>query len=212
MTEPELQDWIRHHGACYPGMLKFLEKLPMKASSTTTESDLVLLRPAVLKQWYCTLRDVDLDKAKAASDAMHKGDIEEPRGWDRHPTAIRKHAIQNQDAKSYQPFRVDGERTYRCAACQDEGWIFCWHPATVAKVRKSAEFKQPLYDCVAPCTCERGEFRKRCFADAMVYHPDRLCELKSGTSDEADRENLLEWITAHPPGVPQYDEFTAYAE
>jgi hypothetical protein len=115
MTNEEFNEWLRHHTAAFPGMAAWLNKLPQKRDT--------------LAAWEYALRAVDLDAAKRATDLMLSGEEAQPAGWGSYPAAIRAIAMRlcGERRQYSQPRTIDGQPTYECAHCQDEGWVMVYH-------------------------------------------------------------------------------------
>jgi hypothetical protein len=200
MTWDEFRkDWYTEHCACFTGIPAWMAKLE-KTSEGPAARD-------VVKRWYGVLRDIDLSAAKKASHMMHAGEIEEPRGYDRHPAAIRNAAKSiSPNGSSYRPrSTADGQPTFSCLRCEDIGLVFCWHPAFVAKIAKKGFEPNAHYDdCAMPCTCAAGDVAAKNFPTATRYDPKRAMLLGiGGTKSETEREKLLEWLANREPLVPE---------
>lgn len=212
MTDPEFKDWLKKHRSCFTGLNTWFGKLPKPGREHEGEPNY----QDVFKRWYGALRDVDYADAVAATEAMFAGKFDEPKGFDRHPAAIRTYALQlrdgrNEDAAGVPRRYVDGRMAFRCAACEDEGFVPVWHPETVRKVADANEFTHPLYNAVAPCYCEMGKRRQRCFPHEGPYSERVYCKLGiGGVNDQQERELLLAWIEANMRIQP-HSEFAAFS-
>jgi len=198
MTHDEFFQWLKTHRSGFTGLNIWLNRLPDPGEENDGEPN----RRDVLQQWYRALRDVELTHANSASEAMFAGTLPEPKGYDRHPAAIRAYALGLHDQAcrsrgSYAaPRRVEGHDAYRCLHCEDDGWRRCWHPATVRKIIETGEFTPPLYACVAACGCEAGAAVLH--AGNATFDGNKFCELPRGGMIDPDAQAaLLEWIDAH---------------
>ena len=113
----------------------------------------------VLKRWRSILGDVSLADAKSATDAMARGDLEEPRSFDSHAKAIRRQAIGSVSERTMaeQPQYVNGERVCRCGLCMDGGLRIVFHPKTMKAAREGLLEESQKYTCGVACACERGD-------------------------------------------------------
>lgn len=208
MTKEQFAQWFAYHSAAFTGIAAWLEKVTKGPESPP--------RIQVLRAWLRTLEDCDLAEAKAATDAMARGEIEEPKGFDRHPAAIRAACgkSRRQRAKSYEIERYEngdpdrGARLYCCPLCQDTGAVLCWHQQNIrdvldgtfaAKRERGKAFR--LYEQAVPCDCEAGRDR---FPKAPArFDPDRALPLHrlidgrlvlGRIHETEEQERFLAWV------------------
>lgn len=208
MTRTEFSEWLKHHRARFTGLSQWLGKLPTKAMAAEGEPS----RADVLDAWYATLRYCDLDDCREASSRMAAGDIEEPRGYDRHPAAIRRaasgHAAERSRKAVIRRVIVDGEEAMKCLACRDTGIRDCWAPQSVqaaADNRLGESFT--LYRAVAYCPCDAG---KRYSQVIPAFDEGMHCELTGVIGNAEQQDNLLQWVEDHsgPQAYSEFEDFT----
>lgn len=184
MTEPEFRDWLDYHASGFTGLGKFLAGLPAVGTEGTPG------RSDVLRRWRWCLRDTDLTDAKAASDLLFSGDEPEPKGFDRHPAAVREIArrLTKRKAAPVPTTRIiDGVETFACRDCYDAGLRIVWHPATMQAVKEGRECVP--YTCAVRCQCGAGSRYRwmREFNSAVDCEPD-----VTRLSDQL--EDLRNWL------------------
>jgi hypothetical protein len=136
MRTEEFQGWLKYHFAAFPEFKKWWMK---------GDEDEQQVR---LEQWMKALSGCSPDGCRSATDAMLAGDIEQPRAYSAHPSAIRLHAKGTEYEDRSPKFTVEGERVYRCSVCRDTGIV------NVIDPRYS---KRGIYrDCGAACSCSSG--------------------------------------------------------
>ncbi len=186
MTRDEFDNWLDGvHAGCFPGVAGWLRK--MDASE----------RAAVLAEWFNVLRFHPLPECEQASRELWNQESE-PKGFGKHPIIIsrmlrkKKHEREHAAAKKerWQP-PVDGEPTYKCLECRDEGIVQCFHPKTVDELKRALDG-----DHIMPCTVGRA-----CGCDAGNDY--RRC----GTADRddlrttyRDADGMLCWRDVNDPG------------
>lgn len=210
MTWDEFRkQWYPEHVACFTGIPAWMSKLEQSNDGPASRD--------VMKGWYKALRDVDLDAAIAASHKMHAGEIEEPKGFDRHPAAIRKACgLSRSKIEAAKPrYDENGNRLYKCLTCFDDGLVFCWHPASVAQIaKKGFEPHKFYYTCVLPCTCKSGDAKMKGLSDCPRFDPRRAMPIGvGGTTSESEQKKLLNWLSTREPIKPEnhegaFDEFS----
>lgn len=132
MTPTEFNTWLDYHKAAFPALGKWLKD-----------------HPETVKFWIKPFGGVSVDAAKAATDAMAAGELDEPRGFGSHPKVIAKHARELQHSEERQQFTADGEPIYNCPRCLDQGFV-----AVVDPVHYRAG---ELRACHVLCTCREGD-------------------------------------------------------
>lgn len=211
MTRDEFQKWFRHHCSRFTGIRAWLDKTT-RGVGAPDEAE-------ILRAWYGTLCKVELTAAKAASDSMHSGEVDEPKGFDRHPAAIRKAAGTLGGASDGPLDRVrydnDGNRTYGCLVCLDDGWVICWHPVSMkaAKAERLGELFT-LYTTAVCCDCSAGQERNR-GGNSVTYNPQTwllLHRTEDGkqviecVSEKAEQDRLVEWMSNYKSPQPENHE------
>lgn len=175
------------HCAAFTGIRAWLAKTT-KGADAPSEAQ-------VLKGWYGVLRDVDLEAALAASHRMHSGEIEEPKGFDRHPAAIRRACgVSRRSSSVGLRFDSDGNQTYACPVCQDSGWVYCWSAVSM-KAARDGTFGQhfTVYATAVVCHCPAGRTHDR-RNEWPRFDPKRMLSILVATWDEDDRERLMEFV------------------
>lgn len=197
MTRDEFFGWFEHHTACFPGVETWLDKV-------TSAGDNPPLRSKVLAVWGSILAEVDLDAAKRASLRMAAGEIEEPKGYDRHPGAIRKECgISRRDRDRQRPWEreryVDGQRVYCCATCRDTGLVRVWSAESMAAA-KGGTLGEPLtlYAAYCACTCAAGDWRWRNGGSdnekLARFNAERWLPCGMVLSEQAEQDRLHDWL------------------
>lgn len=181
MTDPEFREWFAHHIARFTGIGSWLAKFTRDPSQDD-----------VRYAWADSLRDIGLDDAKAATDAMHRGDEEYPKSFDDHPRSVRRIAGRFRAERSQERNRrrfIDGEETVSCRECRDTGDLQAWHSLAVKAARKGDLFHptlnpdargQPYKTCVR-CDCDAGDAPKNA---AFQPYDSRRHFLVCGVNDD----------------------------
>ena len=126
MTPDEYDAWFDHHRACFPRIEKWFGDIPVQ------------IRPATEAAWLKVLSRTSLQDAKDASDEFFAGGDIATRYFDRHPQAIAAIARRLKAARLSARRYVDGQKTFRCLRCEDDGRIW----------------EREYFDA---CDCEAGE-------------------------------------------------------
>lgn len=181
MTDPQFANFLQAHFGNFPAVASWLNKFPRQS-----QRDFDVTQKQVMDAWRKTLRDVSLEDAIAASDALASGDetFSEKAGFDHHPRDIRRICRTASGGRSAETKsagyirRFEGEPTFRCPKCKDEGFRFAIHPQSVNAARsiiakpdgsrhvrlhhptRNPDGNEPLYSCVLACDCEAG-WRRR---------------------------------------------------
>lgn len=218
MTQDEFREWWGYHTTRFTWLLDRLAKMPVQSDKPH-----IATSRGTYAAWRDALASCPLELAKRATDALFVGDEPEPKGFDDHPRAVRRYCAKHAPRPVDDPTRVtfwhrpiNGERTYECGVCLDEGDVRVYQIESVALMRIGAlrhhtlnpNGKRTLYVGVAVCNCAVGQ-RKYGHREGNVYfdptrhyavtqfHPDKQwLELKSLVEAEA---------TA--PLVPGVEEF-----
>lgn len=177
MTEPEFREWLKHHFARFTAAAGWLGRFP---TMQRHEGDPT--QRSVIEAWRFTLSDVNLEDAKRASDALASGDesFSEKTGFDHHPKDVRRISRGRSGDRSaaaktgMRLRRFEGEPTYRCHHCRDEGFRIVVHDMTVHAARMivadengarrtnlhhptlNPEGRWPIYSMLVGCNCEAG--------------------------------------------------------
>lgn len=110
MNAQEFETWMNEHAASFSSVKNHFDKLNDEG------------RRAGAKAWFAVLGGIDLDVARKATQALFTGK-DRPRFVDDHPSAVleasKKIRTERKEAGKY----VDGQRTYRCVQCRDNGVI-----------------------------------------------------------------------------------------
>jgi hypothetical protein len=162
--------------------------------------------------WCRTMRDVDIDLALEIIRDMFAGDVPIPGGdrytkWELLPSAVRREAQRRTEShgtyESGSPRVSDGEVTYKCRYCCDNGWVVVATRAMVAaamvgRMREYAADPLKPNGVAVPCCCERGlssaEKSKR-----TPYKPDSHWMIAEALHDryiaelEAKAAQAIEW-------------------
>lgn len=148
MTRDEFGLWYKTHRASFPEIDSWMGKQGN--------------REEVLATWRNTLRDVEFSDACCVSTDMGTGDLPGPKMYGDTARDVRR-AAKERNRPVVLPRRrtIDGEITYACRLCFDDGWVLCWHPATIKQLRKDGELTDAFkpYRCVVACSCVVGEKR-----------------------------------------------------
>ena len=186
MDQDEFREWLRHHQSCFVGIGRWLSGFPEAGGEVN--------RPDVLRRWFYVLKDVELDDATAASDAMLSGDLPEPRSFDRHVTAIRGKALrrQNERQRQFRPRPVDGQQTVKCKFCMDDGWVAVWHPLSVAAATDGTLGQLgTLSTMVVVCRCPAGRKHESC--GATVFDERKMLPVRC-KHDPNEQKELIEFV------------------
>ncbi|MBN2579131.1 MAG: hypothetical protein JXB10_09085 [Pirellulales bacterium] len=190
MTHEEFQEWLVFHKSCFTGIDAWLEKVIRGENAPSLK--------AILGRWFDVLKDVPLRDAKNATMKIHSGEAAEPKGYDRHPSAVRAIAGKNRPRRCAElpPRIVDGEYAYRCPWCEDEGWRFIAHPDSLRDAREGK--LEVIVEAMVACICKAGDpFR----VHAGTFDPQRDCELSVGI--EADKRRQIKDFLAGKRVKPQ---------
>lgn len=186
MTRAEFDHWIDSvHGGCFPGVKAWLRKMDHDE------------RGAVLGAWFGRLQSYAAEDCAEASKALWDQESQ-PKGFGQHPIIIsrmlrkKKHEREHAEAneQSWRP-PVDGQVSYKCLDCRDEGLIGCFHPKTVDELKRAiGDAKVVPYMIVRACTCKAGD------------EYDRLCGRISNNDIRTtyrDADGMLNWRNVNDP-------------
>ena len=216
MTRTQFDSWLAYHRAAFTGLSAWIAKLPEPGREREGEPH----RVAVLAVWYAVLRDLDEADCRAATDRMAAGQVEEPKGYDRHKTVIAQEArrlaserTRRGPAAGTQPRWSAGEPTYECAECLDGGVVPIWHPASIEAACRRLDGQDrgclgepfTLYEAAARCTCRAGTaYRHLPAYDAGQFmRRDLTRRLRDSVDD------VLAWAEEHRK-MPVHDCFAEF--
>ena len=172
MNKSEVIEWINYHSDAFPSV-----------------GDWIVKHQEAIRFWEKPFTDVSLDDAKAATDEMASGELDEPRGYSQHPKVIAKRARQIGYGRRQSSAVVDGEQTYRCPKCLDEGFV-----AVVDPIHYRAGRLRP---CSVLCTCCEGDRKAERRVDGKRratprYDKRRMCQWDPELSrEEMQAEDFL---------------------
>ena len=187
MTRNEFDAWLDGvHTGCFPGVAGWLRKMDHSE------------RAAVLGEWFNTLKFYALADCEQASRDLWEQESQ-PKGFGAQPIAIKgllrkkKHEREQVAAEQqrWQP-PIDGEPTYKCLDCRDEGSIPCFHPRTVADLQRAVG-DEPIrpYMISRACTCSAGDEYRRLWG---TIGGDDL------RTTRRDTNGMLCWRDVNDPG------------
>lgn len=187
MNHAEYLEWTKHTLAAFPAVHRVLDH-----SAESRERS---------KQWLAALASVKLVHAKAAIDAMLRGDFEPPKyDWGQLPAFVRRYCTDQCNAELRQTTDAYySGPTVRCLHCQDSrsGFVAIWNPEFlgdcdedlaeceslegVTKVhrawRRQAQ-REPKYMTMAvPCCCESPAAVAKRTRPGIRYKPKRHCSV-----------------------------------
>ncbi len=170
MTTKEFPEWLAFHMSRFTGVSAWLSRFP---TAPRFEGDPT--QRSVRDSWEDAMRGVPLADAKEATLQMFRGDSEAPKVPDEHPKCVcslaakigaSRVAARNAaaDARRNYGGRFDGEPTYSCLTCMDEGAVFIYHPLSVVDMRQgqvkhhvlNPTGKRQLCTATAICRCDAG--------------------------------------------------------
>lgn len=123
-----------------------------------------------LKWWWRTLRCLSLEEATEATRTLFEQDQRTP-SFSKIPAALRAIALRLRGEAASRPQRhwtVDGEETFACATCQDDGRVICR-----ATPPPDHPFPDYPYTAAYACTCQAGEKWKGRKFPLASYNPNR---------------------------------------
>ncbi len=189
MKPNEFKSWWSSHRAVFPEMNTWLGKVPREDQQGTVLA------------WQRAMEDISLEDAEAATQAMLRGDIKKPFQCSDHPAAIIGYArqLRNNRVGHSEPIRRwhDGEETYRCPICRDDGLLSVWHEESMfasvgrggllSRLGKAPRPSAMLVTMTVVCTCQAGDAYEQ--SHVMRYNerihmiPDR----RASAAEELDR-------------------------
>jgi hypothetical protein len=148
MSETEFDIWVAYHTTAFPAVARWIGE-----------------NESTIPFWQRTLADTDLVTAKQATDAMHSGDLEQPRAYQDHPQRVRRwvrDAVRAHEKLAKTRRTIDGDQTFECAMCEDRGTVQVFHPMTAKDICRDEDFADVRWrTCVVACTCEVGQVQQR---------------------------------------------------
>lgn len=184
MTSREYVEWFDHAKAAFPSLHRLFDG----GSEAKRRS----------QQWFAAFEKIKLAHAKAAIDAMVRGECKTPSwDWSQLPAAVVQHAIDafNSEATVEHRRYYDGP-TVRCPHCQDSqsGYVSVWNPAFLSQCDQEILACQTLFDIhnvftawkrakagrkyetlAMACCCESPAAVAKRNGDVLRFHPKRHC-------------------------------------
>ncbi len=143
MNAPDVIHWLNYHSAVFDDFGNWYASLQDDARETLTIT------------WQRQLQRIDLDAAKAATDAMVAGDIKKPFHASDTLAAIMPEARRQKTFRLKSIPAVVKEQRFSCLTCRDTGWAVCWSPVSMRAVRDGTFGKPFTLDSAAVC-CDCG--------------------------------------------------------
>ena len=184
MTKDEFREWLRHHRNAFTRLADQFAKLGDGQTAT-------------VDAWYNVLAYVELDDAKAATDAMLSGKVQLPKylDLDDHPRIVKRAAaeISRRAGRTVdRAIYVDGEKTVRCVLCNDMGVVSCWHPMSVrAAITGTLGEQFTVYSCAYRCPCDTNPGRRW----MTTYDPEKhlIIDKPYKKADADERARFVAW-------------------
>jgi len=182
MTDSEFNEWFSCHASCFTGLHSWLRKFP--ATDAEAKQRHQPTQERILQRWFRVLEDVDLADAKEATDRLHSGEEDEPKGFDKHPGAVRGIArkLRTGGASSGReegPRVVGGVEVVDCVTCQDWGRLWVWHPDDMGRAL-AGRLGPPYRSCHVACTCRAGNRYRRTH---RLFDPKRDLPIRRADED-----------------------------
>ena len=134
---------------------------------------------------------VDFADAKKATDLLASGEEAEPKGFDRHPAAVRAIARRfHQRHVDDRPRYVDGQETVQCRRCQDSGFVTIWHHQAMEAARDGTLTGANSYKAAAACDCSAGDRHR----DIARFNPRTMLAYVPRVSLEEERRDLVDFV------------------
>ncbi len=188
MTSNDFQTWVDYHSAAFPAVADWLRK-----------------HPETVKFWAKALDGAELRDAKAATDEMATGTLEEPKGYGQHPRVITKRAREIGSARSGGLRVVDGQPVYGCPLCHDDGFVPVVDPIHF----RNGTFRP----CYVICTCHAGD--QRAYArptgsgkrrETPRYDKRRMFAIDPESRESGQRAAFTAWLDGgRVAELPGYD-------
>ena len=155
MNTSDFKEWLEFFDAAFPS---YAEKRVRMSNKLAIES-----------MWQRDMGDVELGKAKVATESARRGDIGEIKdttAWDKYPAIIRRRAkdmeYQNAGRGAVTTSRMtgpDGEPTYSCAKCQDTGLVEVVSQKSIDDSKNFDVWMDVgvVWPAMAACSCKASE-------------------------------------------------------
>lgn len=122
---------MKNHATKFTGISDWMKTFKGEGEGQISTKD-------VVEGWYKALVDVRIDDAIWATEAMFRGDVAKPFGYEEHPAAIRRYALARAATRKEAGRKYsNGERVYECGQCSDRGLVTVWNPAFLAWAREA---------------------------------------------------------------------------
>lgn len=187
----------------------------------------------VVDRWREILADVAVEEAKAAMLELLRSEWQAPFALEEYPKAILAMVRRQRQARVDRTYRapkmIDGEPTYRCRLCRDDGMVEVWSPAAHKAAREQPDAfiagrisTPPLS---VPCKCRAGDRMLHCGNGhrygsdnpkdvGMVLYPGRVAFDDDGKrlSDESVRRQLVEILAERDANGPKRQSQIEYGD
>ena len=171
MTADDFNTFMDGHCQRFPGVRSWIasetEKMRKAAASQGKDPSGI----NIWGHWYHALKDLDWQACDVVSAEMFNGELDKPNGYSEHPAFIRRN-VKSRMVDRFQNVYRDGERTYKCQLCEDEGVVSVVDPRKTPPLSELTSNLQ-IGHCAAACRCESGaryiELR------FPKYDSDRMC-------------------------------------
>lgn len=199
MDREQFNRWMKNHATKFTGIADWMNSFKGGEGGKIAKQE-------VVEGWFSVLADVRIDDAIWATEAMFRGDVAKPFGYEDHPATIRRYAFaraseRRHSSKKYQ----NGERVFNCGECFDRGMVTIWNPALLAWAREA--FKDgavPAGGWLRWREDPRAESRKKGIAVSGVV----ACNCAAGAARaQAARDNNFDLLSYDPARHVLFDEF-----
>ena len=203
MTNNEFREWLRYHGSLHPEFQSWLSRHESPKDGEVGIDDMT-------PHWSRLLVHATLEDAKMCSEDMYRDDSLLPKTYSRHASRVadlarRKAAGRSQTRPNY----ADGQQTFKCPRCRDEGRVFVWQGVSVRAAKEGMLGKVgSVQSASVYCTCQSGEPYRWM---PGPFDPKRHCPIgDKGEHHEDEQAVLVEFVgTLKPAGYN--DEFEEFA-
>lgn len=134
MDLAQFKRWFGNHCKRYNAVEGWLRSKPVDGvEGVAGQKD-------ILDAWFSVLSDARIDDAIWATEAMFRGELNQPQGpgFDDHPRTVRRYAMARAEDRAKSGRKAaNGERVYECAICSDRGWREIWIPQFLAWAREA---------------------------------------------------------------------------
>jgi len=134
MTTNDFDSWLNYHSAAFPSVGDWIKK-----------------HPETVRFWEMAMAEASVQDAKAATDEMVSGVLDEPKGYGQHPRVIARRARELALARKSSLRVVNGQPVFSCSLCHDEGYV----PVVDPVHYRNGTFRP----CYVFCTCSAGDSR-----------------------------------------------------